>query len=71
MLFLYTVSQQEPQKPPHHPIVTFVHLMLTNMIIVYTPPNAAMRGCHVYDSENGEARHVMQCAYDSVEGEVV
>jgi len=35
---------------------------------LYTPPNAAIRGCHVYDLENGEARHVMQGAYDSVNG---
>jgi len=35
---------------------------------LYTPPNAAMRGCHVYDLENGEARHVMQGDYDSVNG---
>jgi cysteine dioxygenase len=37
---------------------------------VYTPPNAAMRGCHIYDMENGDAKHVMQGAYDSVRGEV-
>jgi cysteine dioxygenase len=37
---------------------------------LYTPPNAALRGCKVYDLENGEARHVMQGAYDSVRGVV-
>ncbi|CZR63098.1 related to cysteine dioxygenase type I [Phialocephala subalpina] len=37
---------------------------------LYTPPNAAMRGCHVFDAETGESRHVMQCAYDSVGGVV-
>jgi cysteine dioxygenase len=36
---------------------------------VYTPPNAALRGCYVYDEQSGEARHVMQGIYDSVSGE--
>ncbi|PSS28287.1 hypothetical protein M430DRAFT_47306 [Amorphotheca resinae ATCC 22711] len=35
---------------------------------LYTPPNAAVRGCHVYDADNGSAEHVMQGAYDSVRG---
>ncbi|KAH6674791.1 RmlC-like cupin domain-containing protein [Halenospora varia] len=37
---------------------------------LYTPPNAALRGCHIYDIQNGEAKHVMQCPYDSVQGKV-
>lgn len=37
---------------------------------LYTPPNAAIRGCRVYDTENGEARHVTQGQYDSIEGVV-
>jgi len=37
---------------------------------VYTPPNAAVRGCRVFEQESGEARHVMQGAYDSVSGVV-
>ena len=37
---------------------------------LYTPPNAAMRGCHVFDGESGVRRHVMQGAYDSVRGAV-
>jgi cysteine dioxygenase len=37
---------------------------------VYTPPNAAMRGCHLYDEHDGKARHVMQGAYDSIHGVV-
>ena len=40
------------------------------ILSVYTPPNAALRGCYVYDEESGEARHVMQGVYDSVGGEV-
>lgn len=35
---------------------------------LYTPPNAAMRGCNIFDPKTGEARHVMQCAYDSIGG---
>lgn len=35
---------------------------------LYFPPNAATRGCRVFDQENGGARHVMQGAYDSVKG---
>lgn len=38
--------------------------------IVYTPPNAATYGCHVYDPITGESKHVMQSAYDSVRGVV-
>ncbi|KAH9204732.1 hypothetical protein DL95DRAFT_398276 [Leptodontidium sp. 2 PMI_412] len=37
---------------------------------LYTPPNAALRGCRVFDAETGESRHVMQGAYDSVGGVV-
>lgn len=37
---------------------------------VYTPPNAALRGCHIYDVESGDAKHVIQGAYDSVRGVV-
>ena len=44
--------------------------MDTDINKVYTPANAALRGFHVYDEESGEARHVMQGAYDSVRGEV-
>jgi len=37
---------------------------------LYTPPNAAVRGCHVFERESGERRHVVQGAYDSVGGVV-
>jgi cysteine dioxygenase len=37
---------------------------------VYTPPNAAIRGCTTYDKESGAAKHVMCSAYDSVRGVV-
>jgi len=41
-----------------------------NLNAVYTPPNAATYGCHVYDPVTGESKHVMQSAYDSVRGVV-
>ena len=46
----------------------FVPADVLIVVQVYTPPNAAIRGCRVFDTENGEARHVMQGEYDSVEG---
>ncbi|KHJ36328.1 putative cysteine dioxygenase [Erysiphe necator] len=38
---------------------------------LYFPPNAALRGCHVYDLKNGGARHVIQDSYDSVQGNLM
>ena len=35
---------------------------------LYTPPNAAMRGCYMFDEQTGEAVHVKQGPYDSVGG---
>ena len=35
---------------------------------LYTPPNAAMRGCFKFDEATGEAVHVKQAPYDSVGG---
>lgn len=35
---------------------------------LYTPPNAAMRGCHVYDLENGNRKHVGPTGWHSVGG---
>lgn len=35
---------------------------------LYTPPNAAMRGCHVYDLENGKRKHVGPTGWHSVGG---
>ncbi|KAN0089039.1 RmlC-like cupin domain containing protein [Hyaloscypha variabilis] len=37
---------------------------------LYTPPNAAVRGCHVFEEGSGERRHVVQGRYDSVGGVV-
>ncbi|KAA8566142.1 hypothetical protein EYC84_008745 [Monilinia fructicola] len=35
---------------------------------LYTPPNAAMHGCHIFDPLTGEKTHVKPGAYDSVRG---
>ena len=35
---------------------------------LYTPPNAATRGCHTFDEMTAEAVHVKQGPYDSVGG---
>ncbi|RDL41657.1 uncharacterized protein BP5553_01636 [Venustampulla echinocandica] len=37
---------------------------------LYTPPNAALHGCHVYDPHDGSVKHVMQSPYDSICGVV-
>ncbi|QSZ33460.1 hypothetical protein DSL72_005028 [Monilinia vaccinii-corymbosi] len=37
---------------------------------LYTPPNAAMHGCHVFNPLTGEKTHVKPDAYDSVRGVV-
>lgn len=45
--------------------------ILTPLTIVYTPPHAATRGCNVFDEGSGEAKHVKQCVFDSIGGELV
>ncbi|ESZ92907.1 hypothetical protein SBOR_6716 [Sclerotinia borealis F-4128] len=37
---------------------------------LYTPPNAAMHGCHIFDPTTGIKTHVAPGAYDSVKGVV-
>ncbi|KAF2860706.1 putative cysteine dioxygenase Cdo1 [Piedraia hortae CBS 480.64] len=32
---------------------------------VYTPPNAARHGCHIFDEETGRKSHVLQCSFYS------
>lgn len=83
MLFLYTVSLPYPTtsyilllsalprplysliSPQPPSFINNIH-KLTNT--VYTPPNAAMHGCHVFDPLTGERTHVAPTAYDSVMG---
>ncbi|KAF7876810.1 hypothetical protein EAF04_001893 [Stromatinia cepivora] len=37
---------------------------------LYTPPNAAMHGCHIFDPSTGVKTHVGPGAYDSIKGVV-
>ena len=37
-------------------------------VLVYTPPNAAKMGFHVYEELTGEANHVYQCQFYSEQG---
>ncbi|KAI7131656.1 hypothetical protein KC343_g17057, partial [Hortaea werneckii] len=32
---------------------------------LYTPPNAAKHGCHVFDEKTGKKSHVKQCHFFS------
>lgn len=38
---------------------------------LYTPPNAATRGCRVYEKGDGSMKHVMQGEWHSVGGKLV
>jgi cysteine dioxygenase len=70
-LGLHSIANPSPSKYAvslHRKLLMTVHIRDTNLFKVYTPPNAAVRGCHVYDADNGSAEHVMQGAYDSVRG---
>lgn len=53
-----------------HEILNPSETEYTVSLHLYTPPNAATYGCHVYDPITGESKHVMQGAYDSVKGVV-
>ncbi|KAL2164716.1 hypothetical protein VTH06DRAFT_11 [Thermothelomyces fergusii] len=35
---------------------------------LYTPPNVARSGCHVFDPETGKKRHIKSCGYYSAYG---
>lgn len=35
---------------------------------VYTPPNVAKGGCHIFDAGTGKSSHVRQCGYYSEYG---
>ena len=38
---------------------------------VYTPPNVAKHGCHIFNSSTGEKKHIPKCGYHSEYGQVV
>jgi cysteine dioxygenase len=35
---------------------------------VYTPPNVARGGCHIFDAKTGRKSHVSKCGYFSAYG---
>jgi cysteine dioxygenase len=39
-----------------------------HLLLVYTPPNAAIHGFSLYDEGSGRARHIKQTNYYSVRG---
>jgi len=38
---------------------------------VYTPPNAAVSGCHIFDAKTGKSSHVTQSNYYSDRGVIL
>lgn len=69
MPFLYTVS-----KPAfvalNLPVFELSKLPGVLLIkSVYTPPNAAKVGCHMYDEKTGKSSHVQQCNFYSELGQ--
>lgn len=45
--------------------------LLLTKFIVYTPPNAATYGCHIYDETTGKSSHITLCNYFSILGKRV
>ncbi|KAF2267820.1 cysteine dioxygenase type I [Lojkania enalia] len=48
--------------PDAHEYAVSLHL--------YTPPNAAVYGCNVYEEETGHVRHITQCDFYSEYGKI-
>ena len=44
---------------------------LLTLLIVYTPPNVAKNGCHIFNSSTGSKTHVAKCGFYSAFGEKV
>lgn len=40
-------------------------MLIGVLLKVYTPPNAAKVGCHIYDEKTGKSSHALQCHYYS------
>jgi len=57
-LGLHQVSNPDPEN-----VAVSLHL--------YTPPNAAVYGCHIFDPKTGTAAHVKQCHFFSDRGQKV
>jgi cysteine dioxygenase len=54
-LGLHKIANPDPKE-----IAVSLHL--------YTPPNAAVYGCNMYDEETGRPQHIEQCNYFSEYG---
>lgn len=44
---------------------------LTMTSTVYTPPNVAKGGCHIFDEKTGRSSHVPGCQYYSAYGQLL
>ncbi|KAF2183222.1 cysteine dioxygenase type I [Zopfia rhizophila CBS 207.26] len=55
-LGLHKISNPDPKE-----VAVSLHL--------YTPPNAAVYGCHVFDEQTGRASHIKQCNFFSNRGQ--
>ena len=44
---------------------------LTEDGLVYTPPNVARGGCHIFDEKTGRSSHVPSCHYYSAYGRLL
>lgn len=38
---------------------------------VYTPPNVAKEGCHIFDEKTGRSSHIPGCSYFSAYGRLM
>ena len=52
----------------HRRLSTQIEVSQLLMVPVYTPPNAASYGCHIYDEASGRPSHVTLCNYFSMFG---
>lgn len=55
---------------PSPPAETLVP-RLTKNLAVYTPPNVAKGGCHIFDEKTGRRSHVAGCHYYSAFGRLL
>lgn len=59
------------RNPVRTPLVVHLSGKLTCNSAVYTPPNVAKKGCHVFDQETGRKSHVSGCHYHSAYGKLL
>lgn len=49
----------------------FCILLINDPRLVYTPPNAAVYGCNVFNEANGHSTHIKKCTVYSEYGATV